>query len=180
MGGDQTAPIAAIVHRHGAVEDSDLLAALAEQEQTRGAMVHGLVDEAVEGVTGPCGALLRDLQTGERYRIFQDLGAGASGCRIDPSGVALASIALRRAAMKGADLVIANRFGKLEASGGGLAQDMLAVMAAGIPFITLVAEDWLDQWRTFTGGAGEALAPDRRALDDWAARYVTRSGRVER
>ena len=177
---NQAAAIAAIVHKPAMQDDSAMLAAFAADQMALGVVVRGLVDEPVEGMTGPCGALLRDLETGERYRIFQDLGPGSSGCRIDPSGVVEASVALRRAVANGAGLVIANRFGKLEASGGGLATDMLAVMAASLPFITLVAEPWLADWRRFTGDAGEVLAPHRSALDEWALRHVRRSVHAHR
>jgi len=165
--------IAAIVHSHGAVEDSELLARFADDWLARGLVVRGLVDVlAGDNKGSACGAALRDLETGAHHVIFQDLGPGSSGCRIDPAGVATASVALRRAVETGADLVIANRFGKLEAGGGGLADDMLAVMAAGIPLLTLIGEPWLEHWRTFTGGAGELLAPRRADLDAWALRHV--------
>lgn len=163
--------IAAIVHAHGAVNDSALLSAFADDWLARGLIVRGLVDVLADG-GGACGAALRDLETRVHHVIFQDLGPGSTGCRIDPAGVVVAGVALRRAVETGADLVVANRFGKLEASGGGLASDMLAVMAAGIPFLTLVAEPWLDDWRRFTGGAGELLAPCRADLDAWLLQHV--------
>ncbi len=166
------AAIAAIVHAPGTADDSALLAAFADDWLARGVMVRGLVDELADGKGNACGARLRDLETGSHYVIFQDLGPGSSGCRIDPGGVVAASVALRRAVETGADLVVANRFGKLEASGSGLAEEMLQVMAAGIPFITLVAEPWLAEWQRFTGGAGQHLAPHRGALDAWLLQHV--------
>lgn len=168
---DQPA-IAAIVHAHGAAGDSALLAAFADYWLARGLIVRGLVDELADDKDNACGARLRDLETGSHYVIFQDLGPGSTGCRIDPGGVAAASIALRRAVESGADLVVANRFGKLEAGGGGLADDMLAVMAVGLPFITLVAEPWVADWERFTGGVGQRLAPSRAALDAWMVEHV--------
>lgn len=168
------APIAAIVHAHGAIEDGALLTSFADDCLARGLVVRGLVDVlADDGKSSACGAELRDLDTGHRYVIFQDLGPGSTGCRIDPAGVTTASIALRRAAEAGAHLVVANRFAKLEANGGGLADDMLAVMAAGIPFLTLVGEPWLEHWRRFTGDAGELLSPHRKELDAWLARHTS-------
>lgn len=166
--------IAAIVHAKGATTDSMLLVSFADDWLQRGVKVRGLVDVlADESAGSACGAALRDLETGVHHVIFQDLGPGSSGCRIDAAGVTTASVALRRAAETGADLVVANRFGKLEASGDGLADDMLAVMAAGIPFLTLVAEPWLDDWRRFTGGVGDLLTPRRADLDAWLCRHVS-------
>lgn len=73
------------------------------------------------------------------------------------------------AAIVHADLAIANRFGPLEAAGEGLAAEMLAVMAEGIPFLTIVADDYLPAWRHFTGGMSIELPADRAALDAWFA-----------
>jgi hypothetical protein len=173
------APIAAIIHAHGAIEDCALLAEFADACRARGVAVRGLVDVITDnGKARACGAELRDLETDARYVIFQDLGPGSTGCRIDPAGVTTASIALRRAVEIGADLVIANRFGKLEASGGGLADDMLAVMVAGIPFLTLVAEPWLEEWRRFTGDAGALLSPRRADLDAWFSQQMSTAPHV--
>lgn len=171
---NERTPIAAIVHTPGAVSDCALLAAFADECLARGMIVRGLVDVLVDdGKGSACGAELRDLETAERYIIFQNLGPGSSGCKIDPAGIATASVALRRAAEEArADLVVANRFGKLEASGGGLADDMLAVMVAGIPFLTLVAEPWLEEWRRFTGDAGVLLKPRRAELNVWGSEHL--------
>jgi hypothetical protein len=47
--------------------------------------------------------------------MFQDLGHGSTACRIDPAGVLLASEAVRRDIDTGCNLVLLNRFAKLEA-----------------------------------------------------------------
>ena len=115
---------------------------------------------------------LIDLDDGSRFTISQNLGPGSSSCCVDPGGVAAASVALRRGLTEGADLIIANRFGELEAAGGGLAAEMLAVMAGGIPLLTSVSERYLDAWRRFSGNSAKELPPQREALETWFASIV--------
>lgn len=104
-----------------------------------------------------------------RYNISQLLGPDSRSCSLDAAGVAAASIVLRRALSEGADLVLANRFGTLEAAGGGLATEMLALMGASTPLLTVVDRRYLAPWREFTGGLGAELAPRMEALHDWFA-----------
>ncbi len=112
---------------------------------------------------------LVDLEDGNRFLISQNLGPGSISCSIDPVGVAAASVALRRGLAVGADLVIANRFGGLEACGGGFAAEMLALMADGVPLLTVVSQRHLNDWRRFTGHAATELLPRRDALEAWFA-----------
>lgn len=171
---NSTFPVAAIQHRRGEDADLVMLRKVVDSWSARGLVVRGLVDDLGPTGLSACG-IIKDLETKQRYRIFQDLGPGAIGCRIDPSGVAAASVALRRAIETRADLVVANRFGKLESAGGGLAHDMLAVMEAGLPLLAFVSEPWLEQWRAFTGGVGEVLEPERNSIDAWIRRNVMRA-----
>jgi hypothetical protein len=137
-----------------------LLARFARQLQGEGQVVRGLIQR-------PSGRNLIDLSSGHPYPIMQNLGSGSKSCRVDPRGVAEASAVLREAVALGADLVVVNRFGKLEVHGGGLAAEMLTVMVAGIPLLTAVDESNLVRWLDFTGGAGTLLAPDMAALRLW-------------
>jgi len=167
-----SSPIAAIVHAERGIADlllNDFAAAL----NRRGRQVHGLIQQRPDGIKADTALL--DLQTGTRYPIFQNLGAGSLSCSIDSGGLAAASLVLRRALDANADLAIANRFGALEATGGGLAAEMLALMAAEIPFLTVVADEYLPAWRHFTGAAGVELPARRAALDDWFANLARRN-----
>lgn len=164
-------PIAAITHNDQRIVDT-LLADFARGLQEKGWRTRGLIQRDTGG--GKSGIQLVDLETGVRYPLFQALGSGSSSCAIDTESIAAASLALRRALADRADLVFVNRFGSLEATGGGLAAEMLAVMAEGIPLITVVAEDYLLDWRWFTGKAGVELPPTLTALEDWFSGCSTR------
>ncbi|MDA8230220.1 MAG: DUF2478 domain-containing protein [Magnetospirillum sp.] len=169
-------PIGAIL-QPGGLRVDDLVGDFASELIRRGIKVRGLVQRCEPSATGcACAMEVVDLHTGERYRISQRLGAGSESCRVDPSGIAAASQVLRRAMEDGAELVVANRFGTLEKSGRGLADEMLAAMASGLPFLTVVAERHVDAWRTFCGGLGEVVAPTRRGLEDWFRRASAARG----
>lgn len=158
--------IAAIVTAERRAADT-LVADFAADLLAAGRAVHGLVQRRPPD--GKTGTVLQDLHSGERYPLFQELGAGSQSCSVDTASLAAASAALRHALDARADLAIANRFGPLEAAGGGLAQEMLALMAEGIPFLTIVAAEHLPEWRYFTGSAGVELPATREAFDRWFA-----------
>ena len=65
------------------------------------------------------------------------------------------------------DLIVVNRFGTPEAQGRGLAEEMLAIMALGIPLVTTVESPSLDLWRDFTGGLAGEIPPNCGGLMRW-------------
>jgi hypothetical protein len=153
-----------------------LLADFAFAQRRRGWKVSGLVQQ-YRGTHSKETARLVDLDSGECFLLFQNLGPGSESCCIDTSSLAAASVVLRRALHGGTDLVIANRFGGLEAAGEGFAAEMLALMSEGIPLITVVGYAWLGAWRQFTGGAGVELLPRLDALEAWFDGVMARNGR---
>jgi hypothetical protein len=143
-----------------------LIAGFARSLIERGWRVRGLLQEVNDTAHG-CAVSLIDLAQGTRYPISQDLGKFSASCRVDPVGIAEASAVMRCAATEGADLVIFNRFAGLEASGQGLAAEMLTIMAEGIPLLTAVSAKHFAAWETFTGGLYSELEPQLAALEHW-------------
>lgn len=160
--------VAAIVHADHSIADS-LLADFAFSLQRSGGRVRGLVQRFRGGASGKKAALLLDLGDGTTYPLFQNLGSGSVSCSVDENSLAAASVVLRRALGEKPDLVIVNRFGPLEAAGGGFVTEMLALMSEGIPVLTVVAESCLAEWRDFTGDCGVPLASTPEALENWFA-----------
>ena len=161
--------VAAIIHGANDTADS-LLAEFARHLRGQGWRVQGVVKEDMAPRKNCTREMvLVDLDDDTRYLISQDLGPAAISCRVDPRGVAAASISLRRGLAEEADLVVANRFGELEAKGGGFAAEMLELMANGVPLLTVVVEKFLPDWRRFTGSSAAELPPQRDALDAWFA-----------
>ena len=136
--------------------------------QGQGYVVRGLIQR--NGPENPpcgCTMTLVDLDTSQHYRINQNLGPESSCCRVDTSGFAEASQVLRRAMTADTDLVVVNKFGKLETQGQGLAEEMMAIMAQGIPLITTVESPSLDIWRQITGGLADELPANCGGLMRW-------------
>ena len=159
--------IAAIVSaEHGTADN--LLAEFARHLRRGGWRVRGVIqDHTPAENNAERQKILVDLDGDTRFVISQRLGQGSVACNLDPGGVAAASVVLRRCLTEGADLVIANRFGELEAGGGGFAAEMLALMAKEVPLLTVVADKYLDDWRRFTGGSAAELPARREALEIW-------------
>ena len=111
--------------------------------------------------------MLVDLDGGECFPLFQNLGSGSVSCGIDQSSIAAASVVLRRALSEKSDLVVTNRFGALEAAREGFAIEMLDLMVEDIPLLTVVSEKYLEDWRQFTGGIAKELRPQREVLEEW-------------
>lgn len=168
MGATPTPRIAAIVHDHSGEPDG-LLAAFAARQLAAGHRVRGLVHLPRESTaSGKKRMALMDVtDPGSRYPISQALGAASCGCNLDPGGIADASVVLRRALQDHAELAIANRFGTLESEGGGMADELLALMLAGIPLLTAVKLPYVDAWRQFTGGTAIELPAEEAALQAW-------------
>lgn len=107
-----------------------------------------------DGDAGCAGAMvLVDLDTQEEYLVSQPLGRDSKACRADLQGFARASGVLRRAARQAPDLVVSNRFGGLEAEGGGFCAELLDILAQDLPLLTTVAARHVVDWQRFTGGA---------------------------
>jgi hypothetical protein len=115
--------------------------------------------------------VLVDLHSRDEYLVSQPLGSGSTACRADVQGFASASQVLREALQAGPDLVISNRFGGLEAEGGGFAAELLQLMAQGVPVLTVVASRHLQAWQQFTG-TGDVLPADAAAVALWLAEHL--------
>ncbi len=161
------ASLAAIVHPDRLDGADGLLADFCQSLQSQGWRVGGVVQIHRLRPSGGKWMLLRDVRTGEKFSISQDLGPHSQSCCIDPSGVAQASGALRQALADRVDLTLVNRFGALEAAGGGFASELLALLVEERPLLTMVSEKHVQAWRDFTGGMGEELPPHLPALRSW-------------
>lgn len=159
--------IAAIVHESAEAADEQLqpfIQYLQEQGQT----VLGVVqapEEVSFAYRSKMGII--NLSNGEFTSIAQDLGAHNTSCCLDSEAVSNASIILKQAREQNPNLIVVNRFGKLEAEGEGFADEMLEIMSLGIPIITVVATRFLEPWREFTGGLGHEIPADLAAIKAW-------------
>jgi len=162
---DEPFRLAAIVFDRD--EDPDApLAEFLDALGRRGLRVAGLVQEHGDGEHD---ISVRNLTTGERFGVMQDLGKAAEGCRVDPVAVAVAARQLADALRGRPDLVVANRFGRLESEGGGLIAEIGEAVVEGIALIVCVPQRYLEAWNAFAGGLDRQLSPGREALEGWWA-----------
>jgi hypothetical protein len=125
------------------------------------AETHGLPDRR-------CNAgYLRSVTTGERYSIFQDFGPGSAVCHLDGDGVAGAARAVQRDLGVGYDLVLLSKFGRLEASGQGLAGAFRTALEARTPLLTSVSSALEEVFAEFVGRSFVVLPADPVAIDNW-------------
>ena len=159
-----TKPIAAISGADGAAIQQLLCAFV--QRQPSSVKVAGVIEESVPGARRS--SVIRQIADDLAHPVFQNLGAGASGCALDPAGISLASEAVLREVEAGCDLVVVSKFGKLEAvSGAGFVPVFAAAMEAGIPAITSVSPKYADAWARFAGPYFMQLPAEPEAIDAW-------------
>src|SRR4051812_24083112 len=95
--------------------------------RARGFGVAGVLQHAAcVDAAGQCDVVLEELSSGQRTALFENRGAGASGCRLDPAALAEVSGRIERSLDRPTTLLLLNKFGKVEAAGGGLL-DLIAV-----------------------------------------------------
>lgn len=123
---------------------------------------------------GCAGMLLEDIRSGTRRSIAQNLGTLSTSCKLDSSAMADIAGALERQIDAGLDLLIINRFGKLEFDGGGLRSAVERAILAGTPVLTSVRDINSEAWAGFHGGLGASLPPDAAAAIAWAEAMLTR------
>lgn len=132
---------------------------------------HGLPDRVCQA------GYLRNLATGARFSIFEDLGPGRAACHLDGTGAAAASVAAQRDIQEGCDLVVLSKFGKLEADGYGVAGAFRAAIAARLPLLTSVSPARDAAWRRFADQEFTILPADPAEIEQWrSAVFATGQG----
>ncbi len=163
---------AAVVYDPG----DDVDAALAFSVDTlcrAGLAVGGLLQRFGEHIaTGKREMLLRVLPGQETIRLNDRRGSGVQGCILDTDALARAAVAFRQATQARPDLLLASRFGKEEAAGGGMRAELAEALLAGIPVLVPVRANLLPAWRTFLGESAEELPARTNAILAWANRNV--------
>ncbi|MBC7584156.1 MAG: DUF2478 domain-containing protein [Tardiphaga sp.] len=160
-----TPRIAALIYDESQDPDA-LLRGFAADLNGRGMRAVGLVQLGDPLADPPqLSALL--LHSNETMRLFQDLGRGSTGCKLDVGQLLAAGTLVAKAIDDGADLVIINRFGRQEIEGKGLSYLIERALSAEIPVVIAVPEARLAAWKMFSDGMAVQLTCDRAALDGW-------------
>ena len=174
-----TVRLAAVVYQAGFRID-ELLTRTANLLRAERFRLGGTLQENMPGVAGHCSTMtLVDLASRRRFRISQDLGTQAEGCRLDAAGLSEIGALLDRGLGHEVELLILNRFGKAEAEGGGLRSAFARAMDAGVPVLTAVRPPYTEAWSEFHGQLAIDLTPDMNAVLAWC-RNAARDRRAAR
>jgi len=149
-------------------ETDRVLASLAEQLLAKGYKLAGIVQQnSGSAEHHKCDMDAVVLPDGPIIRISQSLGANARGCRLDPNGLEQAAMEVDRRLGDSPDLLIVNKFGKHEASGGGFRPLIARAIELDIPVITGTNGLNEEAFLTFTGGTANWVGPAPQSLMSW-------------
>jgi hypothetical protein len=153
-------------------EPDRLLGEFVQDLAARGYRVVGLIQTRLDDG----GAAVTVLPTGETIALAPRPGPLADSSSPDsptpsprPGPCDLAAAAARIDALieSGADLVIINRFGKLEAEGTGLVDEIARAISFDIPVLVAVPEFRFAKWLSYCGGMGVKLPCRSGSLQSW-------------
>jgi hypothetical protein len=165
----------------------DLAALVYDQDQDPDAVLRGFATDLASQGIRPVGLVQvghREfdvprltavmLHSGAEVRLFQDLGPGARGCKLDVGQLLDAGMQVANAIDASTDLVIINRFGKQEREGKGLAYLIERALGSDIPVVIAVPSHRFKDWIAFADGMSVKLPCERAALDAWWGRVGRR------
>jgi hypothetical protein len=110
---------------------------------------------------------VEELASGIVLQLSEDRGREARGCRLD-RGVLSEAVALVSASLENQpELVILNKFDKVEAEGRGFRDTLADAVQLGVPIVIGVPYRNIDQWRAFTEGLAEECFVGSSRLHDW-------------
>jgi hypothetical protein len=162
--------LVAIVYANEAYPQSTF-EGIVEDCRTRGLRIAGVLQHPVcPDAAGHCDVALEELTTGLRTDLFEDRGPGASGCRLDVAALAEVNGQVARSLDAGPELLILNKFGKVEAEGRGLLDLVAMAVERGIPVVIGVPIRNLEPWRDFAGGMSVEFTSDPSEMADWLNR----------
>ena len=144
---------------------------IVENCRGRGVRLAGVLQHPVcSDAAGHCDVALEELTTGLRTDLFEDRGPGASGCRLDVAALAEVNAQVARSLDNDPELLILNKFGKVEAEGRGLLDLVATAVDRSIPVVIGVPIRNLEAWRNFAGGMSVEFSSDPFEIMDWLNR----------
>lgn len=160
-------PVAAIVYANEAYPDT-IFRAIVDRCRSLGLPLAGVLrHQAFEGADRRCDVILEDLTSGHRTPLFEDRGADARGCRLDEAALAEATARVEGSLENAPELLVLNKFGKVECDGGGLRDLIASAIDRGIPVVIGVPQRNLGTWREFAGEFAVELTNDVREIERW-------------
>ncbi len=173
----QSSNILAVVYTDGLAADK-FIAAWGYALRDAGLSVAGLVQlNTFERNPVKCDMAVEELFSGTVLQLSEDRGKEARGCRLDRGILTQAAGLLLAALKQRPDILILNKFGKIEAEGEGLRSTLAEAVELDVPIVVGVPFRNLDQWRIFAGDMAEECPVGSLRIRDWlTARNLLRDG----
>ncbi len=166
-----TPRILALVYTDGEAASS-YIADLGYRLREGGSSVAGIVQyKASLPRQSRCAIEVEELTSRFVLQLSEEEADKPFGCRIDPEALAEAAALITAALRKNPDVVIFNKFGRLEAEGGGLGETIAEAIQLGTPLIAGVPRRNLAPWRAFTKGLAEEISIGSSRLYQWLAAH---------
>lgn len=157
-----------------------LLAEAARQLTLRGLQLCGTVQVNTERPgSRHCDMDLMVLPDGPAFRISQNRGNWARGCRLDAGSLETAVAHVAGSVDAGADLMIINKFGKHEAEGRGFRSVIAAALDRGMPVLVGLNTLNREAFDNFCGGLATELQPHLPGILSWANQQALRHGSAD-
>lgn len=167
--------LAAIVYAPGQGVDA-LMAKLAARLAASGHRLAGLVQQDRGTCEGPDFSMaLHDLASGQSIPISLPQTPAPHACRLDHAGLAQGGALFTASLSENVDLVILNKFGRQEALGRGLRDEIAAAVMAGCPVVIAVRADLVEAFRAFVGDDWVPLAPELDGVEAWCRAQLARA-----
>jgi hypothetical protein len=172
---DAECDLAALVY--GKPDEPDrLLREFVQDLITRGYRVVGLIQTRLaDGSTA-----VTVLPTGETIPLAPRRRNVSPSSQPDPCDLATPAARIDALIPTGADLVIINRFGKLEAEGTGLVDEIACALSFDIPVLVAVPEFRFAEWLSYCKGMGVKLPCRSGSLQGWWDAMIVGEPRAER
>jgi nucleoside-triphosphatase THEP1 len=149
-------------------EMDSLLTQLADKLMDAGHKVAGLVQINTDRVYDHrCDMDVRVLPHVSVLRISQSLGKHARGCRLDTNALETAIGEVERSLTSRTDILIVNKFGKLEAEGRGFRPVIAKAVLLGVPVICGVNALNQGAFEAFSEGSSEKIESSLSNLLNW-------------
>jgi len=160
-------PILAIVYSDGLAADR-FISDLGYEIRDAGIAVAGVVqhNEFIRDRT-KCDMRVEELASGIVLQLSEDRGKEARGCRLDRGALSEAAALLSASLENEPELVILNKFGKLEAEGRGLRDTLSDAVQLGVPVVVGVPYRNIEQWRAFAEGLAKECPIGSSRLYEW-------------
>ncbi len=152
-------PLAAISYRPGNGNALDaVMSTIASRLLNNGYRVAGAVKQNTHRPgRRRCDMKLEILHSGETISISEDRGPEARGCSLDTGALESAVGMTITGLERGADILIVNRFGKLEANGRGFRPAIEFAVGHDLPCLVGVSHEYIGAWQEFIGAVGDVL-----------------------